>query len=86
MNDPRYLNGELIPVITDMKIHTEEFKRKISRINSKRQLGSGNSMYGTCWIHNDKESVRIRKDKLDVYLKDGWIKGRKLKWIVSLSG
>lgn len=38
------------------------------------------SAYGTCWIHNDKESKKIKKEKLDFYINNGWYKGRKMKF------
>ena len=34
------------------KNHTQEFKEKIGKINSERQLGKNNSQYGSFWITN----------------------------------
>lgn len=64
------------------KKHTEESKRKIGLANSIRQRGELNSHYGTCWIYNEelKRSIRIKKEELDGWLKDGWKKGRKIKF------
>lgn len=61
------------------KKHTEEFKKKIGSINSKKQFGSGNSQYGTMWIYNLelKESKRIMKTDP---IPEGWLKGRKIKF------
>lgn len=64
------------------KQHTDETKRKIGEANSTKQSGSGNSQYGTCWIHSlvEQRSIRIKRDELDEYLAAGWTKGRKIKW------
>jgi hypothetical protein len=64
------------------KQHTSETKKKIGAANAKRQKGEKNSMYGTCWIHNDKQSIRIKKDDLESYIADGWIKGRKMNYVL----
>lgn len=59
--------------------HTEETKIK-QRISAKgKHAGEKNSQYGTCWIYNDKENKKIKKEELDIYLNQGWIKGRKMK-------
>ena len=66
--------------------HTEETKEKmrIFHQTKKPQLGEKNSQYGTCWIYKIDENnkpinIKIKKEKLDEYLNDGWIKGRKIK-------
>jgi hypothetical protein len=84
-NDSRYLNGELRGTFFNRK-HTEETKEKmrIFHQTKKPQLGEKNSQYGTCWIYKIDENnkpinIKIKKEKLDEYLNDGWIKGRKIK-------
>lgn len=64
------------------KHHTEESKSGTGEKNSKHQLGSGNSQYGTCWIYHEqfKESKKILSVNLDYWLEEGWIKGRKIKF------
>ena len=42
--------------------------------------GEKNSQYGTCWIYNNKECIKIKKDQLEEYISKGWIKGRKMKF------
>lgn len=80
-DDPRYLSGELKHVWKGRKM-TEEHKTKIGKANSIKQKGKANSQYGTCWIHNLdlKVSKKIKKEELDSFIQDGWIKGRKLKY------
>ena len=79
-DDPRYLAGELVPIWKGLH-HKENTKRKIGKKNSIHQRGKGNSQYGKCWIYNDKESIRIKKEELEEYLTKGWIKGRKIKYL-----
>lgn len=80
-NDPRYLSGELKYMLTFYNTdiqrinHVKEIYKKI-----KHQQGEKNSQYGTCWIHNDKESIKIKKEQLKEYISNGWIKGRKMKF------
>lgn len=63
------------------KHHTEEAKQKIGEAN-KKMKGEKNSQYGTCWIHSLilKTNKKIKKEELDDYLAEGWIKGRKMKF------
>lgn len=58
------------------KKHKEESKKKIGEANAIHQKGSGNSQYGTMWITNGIESVRIKKSDA---IPEGWKKGRVIK-------
>jgi group I intron endonuclease len=58
------------------KHHTEESKEKIGLINSIKQKGEKNSQYGTCWITNNKENKKIKKEDINIYINCGWILGR----------
>ena len=60
------------------KKHSLETKRKISKANSISQSGEKNSQYGTCWINDGKNSIKIKNDKLIEYIDIGWNRGRKL--------
>lgn len=62
--------------------HSINSKRKIAEKNSVNQQGTGNSQYGTCWIHNFelKENKKVKKENLPYWLDKGWIKGRKMKF------
>jgi hypothetical protein len=79
INDPRYLNGELKPIWLGRK-HSPETKEKIGRKNSIKQRGKKNSQYGKCWINNNRENKKIKKEELEDWLNIGWIKGRKMKF------
>lgn len=73
INDERYLSGELIFFKKGMK-ENEATKIKKSGIN--------NSQYGKIWILNKslRLNKKIRKEDLDVYLNEGWVKGRKYEY------
>ena len=77
-NDERFLSGEFIPIWKN-KNHTEETieKMKLSHKLNGDQKGNKNSQYGTCWITKDKETKKINKNELNIWLEHGWLKGRK---------
>lgn len=79
-DDERLINGELVLFWKNRK-HTQETKNKISDTfkKNKHQQGEKNSQYGTCWVMKGEVSKKIKKDDLDTYINDGWIKGRKCK-------
>jgi len=58
--------------------HSDETKKKMSE--SSNNKGSKNSQFGTCWIYNEIESKKIKKEEIVYYLKSGWNKGRKLNF------
>ena len=52
-----------------------EKKKEIYK-NIKHQQGTKNSQYGTFWITNGIESMKVKSDK---EIPNGWYKGRKMK-------
>jgi hypothetical protein len=57
------------------KKHSDKTKEKIGEKNKIKQMGVGNSQYNTCWITNEKENKKIKKDGL---IPNGWRLGRKI--------
>ncbi len=57
--------------------HSDETKEKISEIMKGTGTGEANSQYGTCWITKDGLNKKIKKEDLEIYITNGWIKGRK---------
>jgi hypothetical protein len=57
------------------KKHSLKTKKKISKGALKR-TGNKNGSFGTCWITNDIETKKIKKNDLDNYLEIGYHKGR----------
>lgn len=60
--------------------HSQETKVKMSESHKNRLKDpTKNSQFGTCWVmHLDHGSKKIKLAELDSYLKNGWIKGRKM--------
>ena len=67
------------------KMKTDEnfakaFKEKIGKTNSIKQAGERNSQYGFRWVYHPGERIskKIKKEELDFYLENGWLKGKKI--------
>lgn len=78
-NDPRYLSGELVGTFANRK-HSKETIQKMKNTHKNLHIGEKNSQFGTCWIHNEEKSIKIKKGDLSLYENEGWIKGRKIKF------
>jgi hypothetical protein len=61
------------------KKHSAETIIKMSKTMSMRHQGEKNPSYGTCWVTNGIESIKIKKDDLSVYLSNGYKAGRIIK-------
>lgn len=59
------------------KKHSYETKRLMSEKRKGTGTGETNSQFGTCWITKDGLNKKIKKEDLDTYLNEGWVKGRK---------
>lgn len=55
------------------KKHSEEAKQKMRK---SKNVGKQNSQYGTCWITDGKENKKIPKHDIDIWIKNGYYKGR----------
>ena len=71
-----FLKQKNINGFWDGKKHKQESKIKIGLTNSILQKNEKNSQYNTCWITNDIENKKIKRNNI---LPDGWHYGRKLK-------
>lgn len=56
--------------------HKEETKTKMRESSKGSGIGEKNSQYGTYWITNGSESIKIKKDE---NIPTGWCKGRSIK-------
>lgn len=92
LNDPRYLSGELIHIVKGLsrttgsfsgRKHSSETRRKLSEIAKSRCKLQGNAQKDTVWIYNDilKLSKKIKRDELETFINNGWIKGRRIKFL-----
>lgn len=59
------------------KKHSDETKKLMSEKKKGIGVGETNSQFGTCWITKDGVNKKIKKEELDTYLNEGWVKGRK---------
>lgn len=53
-------------------------KRKATFKQIGHMQGDKNSQYGSCWILKAEISKKIKKDELEFYLVEGWVRGRKM--------
>lgn len=74
VNSPEYVPGFL------GKTHTEETKKKMSDSLKITSAGERNSQYGTRWIHSLERRVSKKISK-DAPLPEGWVEGRKMKFL-----
>lgn len=58
------------------KKHSESAKHAIGEKNSKHQTGAGNSQFGTMWVTNGVENMKINKTDP---IPDGYRRGRVIK-------
>lgn len=59
------------------KQHTQKTRDHLSIVMSEKQSGEKNSQFGTCWVTNGTP-IKIKKERLDEYLADGYSRGRKM--------
>lgn len=59
------------------KNHSDQTKQKMSESSKGKGIGEANSQYGTCWITKGGINKKIKKEELETYLNEGWVKGRK---------
>lgn len=64
------------------KNHSEETKEKMSNSHRGKHDGCLNTQFNTCWVYQPDELMnkKIKKEELDTYLEQGWLKGRKMKF------
>ena len=82
-NDSRYLSGKLVKYSFWTGRHHKNdtiIKMKSTHKKNNHQKGNKNSQFGTCWIHNNERNLKIKKEELQEYINNGWIKGRKMKF------
>jgi hypothetical protein len=59
------------------KNHSDGTKQLMSEKRKGTGNGETNSQYGTCWITKEGSNKKIKKENLETYLNEGWLKGRK---------
>ena len=59
------------------KKHSDETKKKMSESSKGIGVGETNSQFGTSWITNGEQNLKIKKE--DIILYPEWVKGRTIK-------
>ena len=78
-DDPRYLSGEFVGANKGIKLKLDK-RNDPNHSSHFSQTGSKNSQYGTCWIHSkDGKNKKVKKEEIEIWLKEGWFKGAKFK-------
>jgi hypothetical protein len=57
--------------------HKESSKKLVGEKNSITQKGEKNSQYGTYWVTKDNVNKKIKSEEIDLFIKNGWSRGRK---------
>jgi hypothetical protein len=60
------------------KHHSEETKIQMSLSKKGKGTKESNSQFGTCWVTKDISNKKIKKKDINIYLLEGWIKGRNI--------
>jgi group I intron endonuclease len=58
------------------RTHKEDSKKKMSESKKGMYDGEKNPQFGTCWITNEIDSIKIKKGEI---IPEGWRLGRKIK-------
>lgn len=59
------------------KTHHAEAKLKIGLAAAVNQLGEKNSQFGSCWVTDGVKPVKIKKEQIDEFIANGFVRGRK---------
>lgn len=54
----------------------EQEKRKATFKNNGHAQGCKNSQFGTCWVTNGIQTIKIKKEQLEEYIANGFKRGR----------
>ena len=65
----------IVPSFINKK-HSIETLIKMQNSHIGKHTGSKNSQFGTCWINNNGEVKKIKKEELNSFINNGWKKGR----------
>ena len=83
INDPKYLSGEVISInkgVPKKKESIEKMKNSLKEYYkthySHKTIGEDHPFYNMIWVKRNKDSIRIHKEELEEYIKNGWKLGR----------
>jgi len=70
-------NGKIKYDTMTGKNHSIETIELMSESHKGKHNGNKNSQYDTCWITKEGEHKKIKKEYINSFIEQGWIKGRK---------
>ena len=56
---------------------SEKHKKLLSELKKGQGTGESNSQYGTCWMTKEGVNKKVKKEDIDTWTNEGWVKGRK---------
>jgi hypothetical protein len=59
------------------KQHSDETKQLMCEQRKGTGTSHANSQYGTCWITKDGINKKVKKEEINSFINNGWVKGRK---------
>jgi len=69
--------GKIVYATFAGKTHLSDTRAKIKASMIGKQAGSKNSQFGSCWITDGVNPIKIKRDALHEYLSKGYHQGRK---------
>ena len=57
------------------KLNVDIEKLKYTKTKKHREKIS-REMSSYCWMHNNKESIRVKNEDIETYINNGWVRGR----------
>ena len=76
LEDPEYRKKIFKNLNWEGRSHSEETK---SKLRKSKNVGESNPSFGTCWITKSGINKKIKKEDLNLFVENGWHKGRKIK-------
>ena len=59
------------------RVWTSDSRDKVSKLKKGKYTGNQNSQFGKVWINNGEVNKKIKKEELEKFLENGWIRGSK---------
>jgi hypothetical protein len=74
-----------ISSINQQRLNNKEEQNKVrakEALTDARKIAERNSQFGTCWIRKEGKEIKIKQNKILLFISEGWEKGRTTKLFV----